>query len=154
MQRSTMALGIAWGLKSVSMKPLLSLARHPNLSDVSNHCRYMVVFLTTLFMPSITMAADPVRRGVTTERADERLGELITIPAGSFLMGNSGDDKYGKPEEFPQHRVDLPTYQIGKYEVTRGQYRNSWKRAVTKTQSTGRRKAGNGKKASSSYTPA
>jgi formylglycine-generating enzyme required for sulfatase activity len=54
---------------------------------------------------------------------EDRLGELITIPAGGFLMGNSGQEGYGSPEEFPQHRVDLPAYQIGKYEVTRGQYR-------------------------------
>jgi len=56
-------------------------------------------------------------------RADGRLGEVVTIPAGSFLMGNNGHEGFGRPEEFPQHRVNLPTYQIGKYEVTRGQYR-------------------------------
>ena len=38
-------------------------------------------------------------------------------------MGSSGKEKYSKPDEFPQHRVDLPAYEIGKYEVTRGQYR-------------------------------
>jgi len=54
---------------------------------------------------------------------DNRLGEMITIPAGSFLMGNSGHEGFGGPEEFPQHSVNLPTYRIGKYEVTRGQYR-------------------------------
>ena len=54
---------------------------------------------------------------------ENRLGEMITIPAGSFLMGNSGNEGYGGPAEFPQHPVDLPTYQIGKYEVTRGEYR-------------------------------
>jgi formylglycine-generating enzyme required for sulfatase activity len=55
--------------------------------------------------------------------ADDRLGEMITIPAGSFLMGNNGHEGFGGPEEFPPHRVYLPAYQIGKYEVTRGQYR-------------------------------
>jgi iron(II)-dependent oxidoreductase len=54
---------------------------------------------------------------------DTRLGELVTIPAGSFLMGNGGKEGFGGPEEFPQHSVSLPAYQIGKYEVTRGQYR-------------------------------
>ena len=46
-------------------------------------------------------------------------GEMITIPEGSFIMGN---DK-GSWEERPQHEVYLPTYQIGKYEVTRGDFR-------------------------------
>ena len=50
---------------------------------------------------------------------DDRLGELVTIPAGRFLMGENIEGS----EAFPQHWVDLPTYQIGKYEVTRGQYR-------------------------------
>jgi len=40
-----------------------------------------------------------------------------------FLMGNNGHEGYGEPPEFPQHQVHLPTYEIGKHEVTRGQYR-------------------------------
>ncbi|MFB3789452.1 MAG: formylglycine-generating enzyme family protein [bacterium] len=54
--------------------------------------------------------------------ANDRLGEMITIPAGRFLMGNNGHEGFGDSEEFPQHSVYLPTYQIGKYEVTRGEY--------------------------------
>ncbi len=38
-------------------------------------------------------------------------------------MGNTGNEKFGVPEEFPQRMVDLPAYQIGKYEVTRGEFR-------------------------------
>jgi len=56
-------------------------------------------------------------------RDEDRLGEMITIPSGRFLMGNGGKEGFGTPEEFPQHWVELPTYQIGKHEVTRGQYR-------------------------------
>ncbi|MBI3920113.1 MAG: formylglycine-generating enzyme family protein, partial [Armatimonadetes bacterium] len=53
-------------------------------------------------------------------------GEVVYIPAGSFLMGNSGvgdDAALGQPEELPQRSVYLPDYYIGKYEVTRGEYR-------------------------------
>jgi iron(II)-dependent oxidoreductase len=66
-----------------------------------------------------------VREGARTTagNADDRLGEMVTIPAGSFLMGNNGHEGFGGPEELPQHSVNLPAYQIGKYEVTRGQYR-------------------------------
>ena len=59
----------------------------------------------------------------TAAHADDRLGEMVTIPAGSFLMGNNGHEGFENPEEFPQHLVDLPAYQIGKFEVTRGQFR-------------------------------
>lgn len=46
-------------------------------------------------------------------------GEMITVPAGWFIMGNDS----GSWEERPAHPVYLPAYQIGKYEVTRGEYR-------------------------------
>ena len=49
--------------------------------------------------------------------------EMIYIPAGSFLMGNNGSEPYSYPEELPRHWVNLSAYYIGKYEVTRGQYR-------------------------------
>jgi formylglycine-generating enzyme required for sulfatase activity len=51
------------------------------------------------------------------------LGELITIPRGAFLMGNNGNETHSSAAELPQHKVDVPAYQIGKYEVTRGEYR-------------------------------
>ena len=53
-------------------------------------------------------------------------GEMIYIPAGSFLMGNSNvgnDAVYYYSNELPQHTVTLAAYSIGKYEVTRGEYR-------------------------------
>ncbi len=53
-------------------------------------------------------------------------GEMINIPAGSFLMGNSGvgdDALWVNYDELPQHSVYLSEYWIGKYEVTRGEYR-------------------------------
>jgi formylglycine-generating enzyme required for sulfatase activity len=41
-------------------------------------------------------------------------GEMIKIPAGAFTMGaNKGDD-----DEKPEHQVNLPEFQIDKYEVT------------------------------------
>lgn len=57
---------------------------------------------------------------------------MVDIPAGEFLMGNSGvddDDLYGnhqytkRSEEYVQHTVNLSSYRIGKYQVTRGEYR-------------------------------
>lgn len=53
-------------------------------------------------------------------------GEMIWIPPGSFLMGNSGrgnDVVYLNSDELPLHTVYLSGYYIGKYEVTRGEYR-------------------------------
>jgi len=44
---------------------------------------------------------------------------MITIPAGPFVMGSN----LGDLEEQPVHKVYLDAYQIGKCEVTVGQYR-------------------------------
>jgi gamma-glutamyl hercynylcysteine S-oxide synthase len=57
---------------------------------------------------------------------DVQIGDMIYIPAGVFLMGNSnvGDDAaYRNTTELPQHSVYLSAYWIGKHEVTRGAYR-------------------------------
>ena len=53
-------------------------------------------------------------------RADDR---MIWIPAGPFLMGNNGAEPYSWSDELPQHSVYLSGYWIGKYAVTRGEYR-------------------------------
>ena len=55
--------------------------------------------------------------------SDNRLGEFVAIPAGSFRMGSNPGDPYAGPNEFPQHMVELPAYEIGRNQVTRGQYR-------------------------------
>lgn len=54
--------------------------------------------------------------------------EMVSIPAGSFVMGNPdasarGDKNRWGSDGFPQHSVTLSAYSIGKYEVTRAQYR-------------------------------
>ena len=49
-------------------------------------------------------------------------GQMIKIPAGSFLMGELKIE-YSESTETPRHSVTLPDYYIGKYEVTRGEYR-------------------------------
>jgi len=55
--------------------------------------------------------------------------EMVVIPAGSFVMGSTEDetsrekvpDEYAKWEK-PQHRVNVRSFMLGKYEVTRGEY--------------------------------
>jgi formylglycine-generating enzyme required for sulfatase activity len=49
--------------------------------------------------------------------------EFVQVPAGPFLMGSSDADPAADDDEFPQHELDLPTYYIGKTEVTNAQFR-------------------------------
>jgi formylglycine-generating enzyme required for sulfatase activity len=58
--------------------------------------------------------------------------EMVTIPAGSFTMGSSPEEKawagthggsaYAVADEAPQHAVTLKSFALGKYDVTRGEY--------------------------------
>jgi formylglycine-generating enzyme required for sulfatase activity len=51
---------------------------------------------------------------------DGNLGpEMVWIPAGSFMMGSES----GHWNEKPVHRVEVSAFAMGKYEVTRGQFR-------------------------------
>jgi formylglycine-generating enzyme required for sulfatase activity len=59
------------------------------------------------------VAALPVRG------AEGPLGSMIDVPAGSFRMGSNA----GAPDEQPERDVNLPAYQIGRYEVTVGEFR-------------------------------
>lgn len=68
--------------------------------------------------------------GFTTTQVGPNKTEMIFVPTGSFLMGNSGvgnDKVYDLQgycyDEKPQHTVNMPGYWIAKYEVTRGEYR-------------------------------
>lgn len=76
----------------------------------------------------ITVGSHPAKAIWPRTQADIRWDEsaMVYIPAGAFQMGNSGlgdDIAYSSPDELPAHTVFLSGYWIGKYEVTRGEYR-------------------------------
>ena len=54
--------------------------------------------------------------------ANERglAGELVLIPGGTFMMGDMSGD--GFEGEQPVHEITVPTFRMGKYEVTFAQW--------------------------------
>lgn len=67
-------------------------------------------------------------------RRDARVGEMVTIPAGEFVLGTSAEAVERFADHFrvlrswfrreqPTQRVWLPTFVIDKFEVTNHQYR-------------------------------
>ena len=58
--------------------------------------------------------------------------EMVVVPAGQFTMGSSASEKSwaanhggstkAVADEAPQHQVSLPSFALGKYDVTRGEY--------------------------------
>jgi formylglycine-generating enzyme required for sulfatase activity len=55
---------------------------------------------------------------------NEPLLGFVEIPAGEFLMGsNKSRDPQAENDELPQHKVTLPSYFMGRYEVTVAQFK-------------------------------
>jgi formylglycine-generating enzyme required for sulfatase activity len=53
------------------------------------------------------------------------LPEMKVVPAGSLMMGGLAEDKFTSSVEFPRHEVKfLEGFALGKYPVTRGDWRN------------------------------
>ncbi len=44
--------------------------------------------------------------------------EMLPIPGGQFVMGSPDGEKGRKPDEGPQHKVQVAPFWMGKYEVT------------------------------------
>ena len=68
--------------------------------------------------------ADGPPKGLTVDLGHDVKLEMVLIPAGEFMMGSPDSDKNADDNEKPQHRVRImgPFY-LGKYHVTRGQFR-------------------------------
>lgn len=68
------------------------------------------------------VATPPTRPASTTNTRLPFEPVMVSIPAGSFMMGcvEGRDDVDGgcEADEKPAHQVSLPAFQIGKYEVT------------------------------------
>ncbi len=49
--------------------------------------------------------------------------EFVRVEGGYFIMGCNQTEKNCYPDESPAHKVYISTFEIGKYEVTVGEYR-------------------------------
>jgi formylglycine-generating enzyme required for sulfatase activity len=71
-------------------------------------------------LPLVTNTASP-------PQTISDIPEMMKIPAGQFIMGCSSgwDDAIGgcRDNEFPAHKVDIKAFELGKYEVTVGQFK-------------------------------
>ena len=68
-------------------------------------------------------------RKVEAMRFTEDLGhcislEMVQIPAGEFVMGSAPNEIGRRPNEGPQRPVTVPSFYIGKFQVTQAQWRS------------------------------
>jgi formylglycine-generating enzyme required for sulfatase activity/class 3 adenylate cyclase len=69
--------------------------------------------LSTVSSPEVALRVRIAAGEVLGYLGDPRLGDMIVVPAGEFLMGEGRE----------QHELFLPDYQLGKYPVTNAEYK-------------------------------
>ena len=67
------------------------------------------------------------RRNASAKYFTEDLGngvtlEMVEIPGGTFIMGSPTSEENRSSSESPQHQVTVPSFYMGKYELTQAQY--------------------------------
>jgi formylglycine-generating enzyme required for sulfatase activity len=93
-------------------------ANVPLLEAFRDKYRHDAVFLT-LATDRLAQIAGPK---VIKDCAD--CPDMVTIPAGRFVMGSPPHEKHHQPDEGPQHDVSLArAFAVGKFEVTVAQFK-------------------------------
>ncbi len=49
--------------------------------------------------------------------------EMVEVPRGAFLMGSPDNETDRSPAEGPQHNVSVPSFYLGKFQVTQAEWR-------------------------------
>jgi formylglycine-generating enzyme required for sulfatase activity len=67
------------------------------------------------------------RRNASAKYFTEDLGngvtlDMVEIPGGTFIMGSPESEAQRRSNEGPQHQVTVPSFYMGKYELTQAQY--------------------------------
>jgi formylglycine-generating enzyme required for sulfatase activity len=93
---------------------------------------WALVWTVTMSTHAVAQANPAPRVPGTRFRDCRECPEMVVLPAGRFLMGSSdeekswaashGGSKGAVADEAPQHEVSVPSFALGKYDVTRGQY--------------------------------
>jgi formylglycine-generating enzyme required for sulfatase activity len=72
--------------------------------------------------PGATQSQQPTRAALIENLNGVKL-EMMRVPGGEFLMGSPPNEEGRDDDEGPQHRVTVPSFYIGKYEVTQAQWK-------------------------------
>ncbi len=105
----------------VELNPVLAgRCLHEGRAKVATPTRAAVTtaLLETMAQPEVALRVRIAAGEVLGHLGDPRLGNLVTIEVGEFVMGGDGQSD-GKP----QHTLNLPySYQIGQYPVTNTEF--------------------------------
>ena len=104
----------------IEVNPILAgrCLHEGRLKAVNEHLWQAVIeaLLITISRPEVALSVRIAAGEIVGHLGDPRLGEMVVIPAGEFMMGNDSDQ--GPADQQPQHSLSLPAYEFGKYPVT------------------------------------
>ncbi|ALB43585.1 hypothetical protein AA650_16705 [Anabaena sp. WA102] len=78
--------------------------------------------VTTDATGSITNRRNASAKYFTEDLGNGVLLEMVEIPGGTFMMGSPANEAERGSDENPQHQVTVPSFCMGKYELTQAQY--------------------------------
>ncbi|NIP46832.1 MAG: SUMF1/EgtB/PvdO family nonheme iron enzyme [Gammaproteobacteria bacterium] len=99
----------------VQINPVLAgrcLLQNDNAIDSGLHQAVVDKLLGAIADPEVSLRVRIAAGNVLGFLGDPRLGEMMIVPAGSFLMGQGSE----------QHKLSLPDFQIGRYPVTNAEF--------------------------------
>ena len=90
--------------------------------------RVALVIGGTMLLAMLFACTSPVQRrvalvsGNAVFRDCPSCPEMVSIPAGTFMMGSGPEDDDAAADEKPRHRVAVGRFALGRYEVARQEY--------------------------------
>lgn len=102
---------------------------------------FLVVVLALCFAPRVAGGQQVHGNGNNAQhlvsfRDCPSCPEMVTLPAGTFLMGAGSGDAKGFIGENPQHKVRVKSFSVAKFDVTRGEWK-AFADATSRTTTTG-----------------
>lgn len=101
-----------------------------NIEPTQDDDKFAGLSLLTDEFETVTVNTKGEKGSLSTHQAQffkEDLGngvilEMVSIPAGEFMMGSPSEEKDRDEDESPQHKVSVPAFFMGKFAVTQAQY--------------------------------
>ncbi|MBE9251747.1 formylglycine-generating enzyme family protein [Dolichospermum sp. LEGE 00240] len=95
----------------------------PEITTSPNNLKtFKFEVVTTDATGSITNRRNASAKYFTEDLGNGVLLEMVEIPEGTFMMGSPANEAERESNESPQHQVTVPSFSIGKYELTQAQY--------------------------------
>jgi eukaryotic-like serine/threonine-protein kinase len=115
-----------FGDKNQTSTPKITTSSNTPTPEITTSANNFKTFnfevVTTDATGSITNRRNETAKYFTEDLGNGVLLEMVEIPGGTFIMGSPASEAGRENNESPQHQVTVPSFCMGKYELTQAQY--------------------------------